>query len=463
MSAALITPLAGAAAAAASLPVRVGPYTIVGKLGEGTMGVVYSAHDPRLARMVAVKTLRPQSPGPSTAALRRFKHEAQAAARLSHPGIVAIHEYGEDDGQAFIAMEQIAGTPLLAATSRAEGLAENDVLCIMVQLLSALQCAHEQGVWHRDIKPANLIVTRDGRLKIADFGIARIDADTAATHETGAAGTPGYMAPECYAGNGIDHRADLYACGVLLYELLAGARPYRGSPQAVKEQTLHAPVPELPAPSVFASVVRRALAKQASARHASAAEMRLALMAAAARPVANALSAQAMRLLCLTPVADTPSASPPPTAAMAPPVIDAVARLLAEDLGPLAQCLARRAAVRSDSAHGFLVRLAQDALPEARRQRFIERARAVVPGAIGPDAGAVRLPPLLGETPLEPCLIDAARALLAQQVGPLAAVLVQRAARTSATREQFIDSLLAALVAEPDERERLAATLCRLR
>jgi eukaryotic-like serine/threonine-protein kinase len=449
--------------AALSLPARIGPYEITGKLGEGTMGVVFAALDPRLKRKVALKTVRPQAPGSSAAAaaLRRLQHEAQAAARLAHPGIVAIYEYGEEGGQAFIAMEHVAGTPLLWATGRPERLGADDVLCVMVQLLAALQCAHEQGVWHRDIKPANLMITREGRLKIADFGIARIDA-AAAAREAGAIGTPGYMAPECYDSAGIDHRADLYACGVLLYELLAGVRPFRGSPDAVKAQTLQASVPALPAPSPFEPVLQRALAKEASRRFASADEMRHALMAVAQRAVPNALSAQAMRLL--TPA---PQAAPPPP--IAPALIDAVAALLAQELGPLAFCLTRRAAARSDSASALVMRLANEALPAEQRALFIERARVLLPREIAPPAPAAPAaapPPLLGATPLEPRLVEAARAMLAQQMGPLATTLVQRAARNGATREQFIERLSALAadpVADPDEYERLAEALCRLR
>ncbi len=517
MSAVLASPFIAPQPAAASLPARIGPYEITGKLGEGTMGVVFAALDPRLKRKVALKTVRPQEPGSSAAAaaLRRLQHEAQAAARLSHPGIVAIYEYGEEDGQAFIAMEHVAGTPLLWATSRTERLNEDDVLCLMVQLLAALQCAHDQGVWHRDIKPANLMLTREGRLKIADFGIARIDA-ASATREAGAAGTPGYMAPECYAGTGVDQRSDLYACGVVLYELLAGVRPFRGGPDAVKTQTLQAPPPALPASSPFEAVLRRALAKDASQRPASADEMRQALMAAARRPVGNALSAQAMRLLvpaqsveapsarmaaaaaveapsarmvsaqsveapsarmAPTPVREGPSApvAPAPSGAeaptrIAPALIDAVAALLAEELGPLAQHLARRAAARSDSAGALVMRLANEALPAASRPNFIERARAVLPPteiAVAPAASpALAAPPLLGETPLEPRLLDAARAMLAEQMGPLASTLVQRAARNGATREQFIERLAALATdadADPGECGRLTEALCRLR
>jgi eukaryotic-like serine/threonine-protein kinase len=152
--------------AAAPTPLRLGRYTLQTTLGEGAMGVVYRAHDPLLDRTVALKTFRKPACGSATASVAaalRLRNEAQAAARLSHPGIVAVYEYGEDGDQSFIAMEYVRGTPLLTGMVKPAALPVDDVLCLVVQLLVALQCAHEQGVWHRDIKPANLMVTPEGR------------------------------------------------------------------------------------------------------------------------------------------------------------------------------------------------------------------------------------------------------------------------------------------------------------
>ncbi|HET9976706.1 MAG TPA: serine/threonine-protein kinase [Burkholderiaceae bacterium] len=566
---------------AARPPARIGPYEIEGQIGEGAMGVVWRARDPRLDRLVALKTIRKsllRTAAVGSAATVRLRHEAQAAARLSHPGIVSVYEYGEDGEQAWIAMEFVLGTPLAAAIVPSEPLPVDDVLCLVVQLLAALQNAHEQGVWHRDIKPANLMITREGRLKITDFGIARIDA-VALTQDAKVMGSPGYMAPECYRGAGVDHRADLYAVGVLLYELLAGARPFRGAAEGVMHATLTAPAPPLPDSvrlavderEAFDAVVQRALAKAPEDRYLSALEMRHELMFAAARPIPNTLSVPAMRLLGVRPGSDgapaptpvraaaplsivptatvadvfavvpaepvvpvasvvpvVPSvpvvpkaatvapepdplrwtalepepASPPPepaplprvrtmlaSAALAPPSpaappvpafesawIDAVSALLAEELGPIAHVLARRAAASgARSASALVLGLANDALPPARRQSFIERARALLRSA--GDASAAHAPaarspapptgtalPLLGADPLDAAPLDSARALLAQRLGPIAALLVRRAAASATTREQFIERL-AALACEDDakERARLVAALCRLR
>jgi eukaryotic-like serine/threonine-protein kinase len=481
-------------------PGQLGRYELQGLIGEGSMGQVWRAHDPLLARTVALKTIRRSllgSAGAAVAATARLRNEAQAAARLSHPGIVSVYEYGEDGDQSFIAMEYVHGTPLLAGLAPTETLPMDDVLCLMVQLLAALQCAHDQGVWHRDIKPANLMITPAGRLKIADFGIARIDA-VALTQEASVMGSPGYMAPECYSGIGVDWRCDLYACGVLLYELLMGVRPYRGGPDIVMYKTLHLPVPPLVRDDVpgsaalapFEAVVRRAMAKTPSDRFASALEMREALTRAAPRPVPSALSAQAMQGLvpgAVGPGAGSVPSSPPrsrpplptPTAVteVAPSgthvaatdlpghfpaeLLNRLARELAPELGAVAQWVVRRAAARSDSLAALLLRVANDALPADERQAFIERHRAALRSA--PSAGRPATPlPVLGDTPLQPGLQQAARTLLLRRLGPIASWMVNQAAAQAATREQFI-ARLADLAAEGPDRERLRAALCRLR
>jgi len=178
-----------------------GKYQITEVIGRGAMGVVYKAFDPNIRRTMAMKVVRldAMDDGRMPAMLARFRNEAQAAGRLSHPGIVGIYDYGEDRGLAYIAMEYIEGNSLREYLSRGTRFGQRDVVSIMVQLLEALAYAHEQGVWHRDIKPANLIVMRNGKLKIADFGIARIESSNL-THVGVVMGTPGYMAPEQYTG-----------------------------------------------------------------------------------------------------------------------------------------------------------------------------------------------------------------------------------------------------------------------
>jgi eukaryotic-like serine/threonine-protein kinase len=503
---------------AAPTPLRLGRYTLQATLGEGAMGVVYRAHDPLLDRTVALKTFRKPACGSasaSVAAALRLRNEAQAAARLSHPGIVAVYEYGEDGDQSFIAMEHVRGTPLLAGMVNPQPLPIDDVLCLMVQLLGALQCAHEQGVWHRDIKPANLMITPEGRLKITDFGIARMSQSVAGDPVDKAApplgagvmGSPGYLAPECYQGGALgDQRADIYACGVLLFELLTGLRPFRGSPDVVMYKTLHLPVPPLAAPgdpqfvplSRFAHVVQRALAKSPDERFQSAFEMCNALTLAADRAVPQALSRPAMSLLAPSSAggsrtvpsalqalaapapAPAPATAPAPRAApkaFDPRLLERMTAELVNELGPMAQCVVQRAAAHGDPTESaLLMRVANEALPASRRGAFVERMRVLMSDRAGatprgpathPPTGVVVpvLDDVLGNAapaaPLNPRLLRDAEQLLIAHVGPLAAMLVRRAAAGATTRDQFI-ARLASLAAEGHEREAIFSALSRL-
>jgi serine/threonine protein kinase len=160
-------------------PERLGKYQVTSVLGEGAMGVVYKGFDPGIQRVVALKTVRRQllennDQGPGMAA--RFRNEAQAAGRLAHPGIVAVYDYGDEGDMAYIAMEYVEGNTLERYIAEQVQFSDSDIVSVVVQLLDALEHAHNQGVWHRDIKPSNVLMTREGRLKIADFGIARIES-----------------------------------------------------------------------------------------------------------------------------------------------------------------------------------------------------------------------------------------------------------------------------------------------
>ena len=271
-----------------SAPTRLGKYEVVATLGQGAMGVVYKAFDPGIQRTVALKTVRKDrladgADGPLM--LARFRNEARAAGRLSHPGIVAVYDYGDDGELAYIVMEFVQGASLREYFDAGKRFGESDAVSIMAQLLEALQHAHEQGVWHRDVKPANLIITGDGRLKIADFGIAKVDSSHLT--QTGVMlGSPGYMAPEQFTGGEVDWRADLFSAGVVMYELLTGARAFTGTTAQVAYRICH---DNPPAPSAvepgrgwerYDAVLLRALAKEPDARFPTAAAFRAAILAA---------------------------------------------------------------------------------------------------------------------------------------------------------------------------------------
>ena len=203
-------------------------FEILECLGRGGMGIVYKARQPRLNRLVALKVLSPErQPDPQFA--ERFAREAQALARLNHPSIVAIHDFGESGGYYYLLMEYVEGASLREVLRKGR-LQASEALAIVPQICAALQYAHDQGVVHRDIKPENVLLDRAGHVKIADFGLAKIAAPgepaPALTQERQIVGTPHYMAPEQIETPGrVDHRADLYSLGVVFYEMLTGELP----------------------------------------------------------------------------------------------------------------------------------------------------------------------------------------------------------------------------------------------
>ena len=277
---------------------RLGKYEILEVLGRGAMGIVFKGFDPGIDRTVAIKTVRNElieDDDRAGMALARFRNEARAAGRLSHPGIVAVFDYGESENVSYIAMEYVQGNSLREYFNRGTRFSEADTVSIMAQLLEALQHAHDAGVWHRDIKPANLIIMGNGRLKIADFGIARIEASQLT--QTGVVmGSPGYMAPEQYSGGAIDWRADLFACGVVMHQLLTGERLYTGSAEQVAYKICHQdpPPPSAVDPGKgwerYDAIVVRALAKDPAQRFASASAFRESVLRAYAAPVSAAVS-----------------------------------------------------------------------------------------------------------------------------------------------------------------------------
>jgi serine/threonine protein kinase len=289
-------------------------------LGTGAMGVVYKGFDPGIRRIVAIKTIRRElitgdRPATATAMLARFRNEARAAGRLAHPGIVAVHDYGEDAEVAYIAMEYVEGNSLREYFTRGVKFAERDAISIVSQLLEALAHAHERRVWHRDIKPANLILMMNGRLKVADFGIARIEASDLT--QTGAVmGSPGYMAPEQYAARAIDHRADIFAAGVVFYQLLTGARPFVGTAEQIAYAVCHTEAPKPSAASSgrrvehYDAILATALAKKPEDRHQSAEALRDAIVAAHASPVSPTVSEDTIITEILRPAAAVDPSSP---------------------------------------------------------------------------------------------------------------------------------------------------------
>ena len=278
-------------------PSKLGKYAIRRELGRGAMGVVYEGFDPFIERTVAIKTIKPELPGEADAgdALARFRHEAQAAGRLSHPNIVSIYEYGEQDGVAFIAMEFIKGKELKDYFESGRRFVAKDVARIMGEILSALDHAHRNGVTHRDIKPANVIILENGAVKVADFGIARIETSELTQAGT-VLGTPSYMSPEQFLGTPVDGRSDIFSCGVILYQFLTGEKPFSGAVTTIMHKVLKQ---EPMAPSMldvtlapeWDVVVKRAMAKNPGDRYQTAAKFAADITAVAEGRTPSAMTA----------------------------------------------------------------------------------------------------------------------------------------------------------------------------
>jgi serine/threonine protein kinase len=259
---------------------RIGRYHITGEIGRGGMGVVYRGEDKLIGREVAIKTLTEATPE-----LReRFYVEAKSGI-LSHPNIVTVYELGEHEGNPFIAMEFLPGESLEKILRQRGRLPVPDSISIVEQICAGLGYAHAHGLLHRDVKPANVIVLPDGRVKIVDFGIARLaDRDTRLTKTDALLGTFHYIAPERLKGEVSDGRADIWSAGIMLYEMISGDLPFRGKDVSALYRVIHDPYPPITqmvedAPEELKAVLDKALAKEAKDRYATAEEMAFDLQA----------------------------------------------------------------------------------------------------------------------------------------------------------------------------------------
>lgn len=267
-----------------------GRYEIIKPLGQGAMGVVYEAHDPHINRAVAVKTIRVDQLSTDMAAEfeARFRCETQAGGRLQHPNIIGVYDAGCDQGLAFMVMELVRGGDLRQQLIAGQPQPFVRAMSVMKELLSALSFAHEQGIIHRDVKPANVMLDMRGRVKLGDFGIAQIadvdvDAPQATRMQGSTLGTLKYLSPEQVSGEPVDARADLFAAGVVMYQMLTGTKPFEGDSdfavmQAIVQRDPTRPtVLNLGLPVGIDAVLFKALAKDRDDRYASARDFALAL------------------------------------------------------------------------------------------------------------------------------------------------------------------------------------------
>jgi eukaryotic-like serine/threonine-protein kinase len=310
---------------------QLGKYEIRRELGRGAMGVVYEAFDPMIKRRVALKTIRPDQLATERPddVVARFRREAQAAGRLSHPNIVSIYDCDEDGGTWFIAMEFVDGRELKEAFANDERFRPADIERIMAQILAALDYSHRHGVVHRDIKPANIFLLADGTVKVADFGIAHIESSNLTQVGT-VVGTPNYMSPEQIMGLPVDGRSDIFSTGVILYQFLTGERPFAGSStttmqKVLKEEPLPPSTLNVQLPPAIDAVVRKALAKRADERFQTAQAFADALRAAmpAALSPYSAASADPDATLPGGAAIEAPRSSRAPVAPTAPAPVQA--------------------------------------------------------------------------------------------------------------------------------------------
>src|SRR5881296_2794 len=272
-----------------SAGMKLGPYEIIAPIGAGGMGEVYKARDTRLGREVAIKVL-PEAFSVDQERLRRFEGEARAASALNHPNILTIHDFGMQQGAPYVVSELLEGETLRERLA-GEALPARKAVDYARQVAQGLAAAHEKGIVHRDLKPENLFVTKDGRVKILDFGLAKLTRPEVSIETTGAPtvtsgtdpgtilGTAGYMSPEQVRGQPADHRSDIFTLGAILYEMLSGKRAFRGDSAL---ETMHAILKEDPPdlvetnrhlPPGLERIVRHCLEKNPEERFQSARDL----------------------------------------------------------------------------------------------------------------------------------------------------------------------------------------------
>lgn len=258
-----------------------GRYKIIKEIGHGAMGVVYEAKDPLIDRIVAVKTINMEDLDPDERKEyeARFYLEARSAGRLNHPNIVTIYDLGESAGMSYIAMEMMEGSELQNLLKEGQWMPVNEVLNIMIQVATGLAYAHEHGIIHRDIKPSNIMVLKGNRVKIADFGIARMDSWHLDTQGGKLLGSPLYMSPEQVSSLPVDHRSDIFSAGTILYRMLSGKMPFTGdNTHAITYQIVNKD-PQKPSflnpevPEMLDMIVSKCLSKNPDDRYQSAAEI----------------------------------------------------------------------------------------------------------------------------------------------------------------------------------------------
>jgi eukaryotic-like serine/threonine-protein kinase len=480
--------------ASKNMPDRIGKYRIDHVIGSGSLGIVYKGHDEQIDRSLAIKTLRPEileDVEEGEEFMRRFAAEARSAGRCLHPNIVTVFDFVEHRGAPYIVMEYVDAGTLEQVIRSGARLPIRQVGEVMAQLLFALDHANSRGVIHRDVKPANILCPSAASIKVTDFGLAHLETLGLTDPGTlGSLGTPNYMAPERFLGRPADARSDLFSAGVILFQMLTGAKPFIAVdvPELMRKLMSEFPPsvqlyrPEL-GPEIDAAV-QRALARNPEDRFQTADEFVDSLNTAiGTRPSDNLLPLDLFKLSRApnggtssrgtssrenssretssretssgeTSSGDTssPEASGDPEKSLdqamaeklAPSTIDALERSLARSLGPIARFFVKQASHETTSAEMLLTALAGKITTKAEADTFRRDAEQ----ALRDDPGVARAPQ---EADVSEAEVVAATEMLLKLIGPIARVVVARQARTAVGRDDFYRQLASAI---PNEQDR---------
>jgi serine/threonine protein kinase len=436
----------------------IGKYRVEGIIGRGAIGIVYKCFDPNICRPVAIKTLRREvlaNVDDPKALLQRFASEARAAGNCQHPNIVTVFDYVEQDNAPFIIMEYVCANTLDNITHSGILVPLHQVGEIMVQLLSALEHAHAKGVIHRDVKPANILCPAATSIKVTDFGVARFQDLGLTRAGGGALGTPNYMSPEQFLGREVDGRSDLFATGVILFQLLTGTKPYTAAdiPELMRKLLNQAPPalatlrPELP--SQLDRVLQKALARNPSDRFQSAPAFSSALTAALAQSSSSQVT-QAIDLTRIPPrlpgdPSDASRGSLNRTMAvrLTQDTLGQLEEKLARSIGPIARVLLSRASQETTDADKFLTRLTSH-IPAAKEA---EAFRNAAERWLRDDRGiaGAQLDAVISDAEVKEAIEH-----LLPIIGPVAKVIAEREAKTAIGREDYYQHLARAIGDEAD-------------
>lgn len=445
-------------AAGDQTPTAIGKYRVDGVIGQGAIGIVYKCFDPNICRPVAIKTLRREvllGVDDPDGLLQRFASEARSAGNCQHPNIVTVFDYVEQDGAPFIIMEYVAAGTLENVTRPRMRPPLFQAGEIMVQLLAALDHAHSKGVIHRDVKPANILCPAATSIKVTDFGVARFQDLGLTRGGGGALGTPSYMSPEQFLGRDVDGRADLFAAGVILFQLLTGTKPFAAADIAeLMHKLLNEPPPSLSSlrPELsghLEQVVQKALARNAGDRYQTAADFASDLIEA----LEQTSTSEGARSIDLTRIpprlpgqkADDSHGSLSRTMAekLTPDTLGQIEENLARSIGPIARVVISRATRETTDAEKLLTRLTSHIPKPHEAEAFRKAAERWLREDHG--VAAAQLDAVISDAE-----INEAIEFLLPLIGPFARVIAEREAKLAIGREDYYEHLARAIDNEND-------------